>query len=574
MDSFNLPKKRRATSIDGFVHSTKRGRQNPGDLQAFNRYYGSKKPSTDVDPSTLPSFRLDDFTGPEGFLATTQTPITKPDGGDGSDELSNIKGEEVNMPKTAEIKTKRRLFKKKSKSAKVKKPRSKHHKFKLGLKIAGGLAGLVLLVAGGLTLKAYLTARHIFKGGSNGAAALDKNVDPTLLKGEGDGRVNILVLGKGGPGHDGPDLTDTLLIASLDPVAKEAALLSIPRDFWVKSSASGYQSKINEVYANAKYAVLNSYTLKQQTDEIKEKAENAGLKAIEDTISSVVGIPIHYYTMVDFEAFRQSIDAVGGVDVNVKTQLYDASVAWENNYNPVIADVGLQHFDGKRALLYSRSRMGSVRGDFERTERQREIITALKSKVLSVGTFANPLKLNQLLNAFGDHVSTDFSIEELMRVYDLSKGIAEGKIMSFGLDEYVHSCTNCKGSAQIPKAGMFDYSVIQNYVRNVLRDSFLKSEDASVIILNGTSTAGLATLKSTELKSFGYNVTQVGDAPTKNYSKTVLIDLTKGVKRYTKNYLEKRLGISAITTLPDATINAGTANFVIILGSNEPGATQ
>jgi anionic cell wall polymer biosynthesis LytR-Cps2A-Psr (LCP) family protein len=282
--------------------------------------------------------------------------------------------------------------------------------------------------------------------------------------------------------------------------------------------------------------------------------------------------------MVDFTAFKQAIDAVGGVDINVTTQLYDPNVAWENKNNPLIAAVGQQHFDGIKALLYARSREGSARGDFDRTQRQRDLMAALKTKVLTLGTFANPLKLNQLVNAFGDHVSTDFSLNEMMRVYDIVKGVDASKIQSVGLadppNNFVTTGTVNNQSVVLPRAGQFVYTDIQSYVRNTLRDPYLKSENANIVILNGTQTPGLATIKSTELKSYGYNVTLVADAPTNTYTKTVLIDMTKGVKKYTKNYLEKRLNVKALTTLPDSSIVPGTADFVIILGSNESAASN
>ncbi len=574
MDNFRKPKRNRISSLDGFVKPNEI-QKNKNGLHAFNQYYNNVH---DQSRQVQSSDRIDDFKGQDGFTPAEQTPITRPADPNKPYELGSVavKAEDAHRSEGKAHKTKKRRFsliRKKSKPAgHPLQHKSKHHKLKLGLKVSGALAAVIILVAGGLGLKAFLKARNIFKGGSEGAVALNKDVDPTLLKGEGDGRVNILLLGKGGEGHTAPDLTDTLLVASIDPIAKEAALLSVPRDLWVKSSASGYQSKINEVYANAKYGVLNSYTTKQQTDEVKANAEKAGIDAISDTLSGVIGIPLHYYMMVDFEAFRQAIDAVGGIDVNVKTQLYDPTIAWENNNNALIAAVGTQHFDGKKALLYARSRQTSARGDFDRAERQRDIITALKTKVLSAGTFANPLKVNQLIDAFGDHVSTDFSLDEIMRVYDISKDIASDKIASLGLDEYVHGEAMRGQSAQVPKAGTFDYSAIQNFVRNSLKDAFLKSENASVVILNGTDTTGLATLKSNELKSFGYNVTQVGDAPTKDYSKTVLVDLTNGSKKYTKTYLEKRLNVGATTSLPDSTITATGADFVIILGSNESSA--
>lgn len=571
MDRSKKSRKNRVGSVDGFSFSAN-NKSVLRDQKRFNKYHTSAL-SNDFNPDldNLRISKVDEFGG-EGFVSSGTAPILNPGqkakvgevGGFGEDSLPNR--QPLNEPQEKKSK---KLFKRKEKHEKSHK---KRHPFKLGLKIAGVMVLLVVLTAGGLGLKAYLKTRGILKGGSNGAVALNKNVDPTLLKGEGDGRVNVLLLGRGGEGHDGPDLTDTLLIASIDPVAKETALLSIPRDLWVKSSAGG-TSKINAVYANAKNKVLNSYTTKNRTDAVKKEAESAGIKAIQDTISNVVGIPLQYYVMVDFTAFKQAVDAVGGVDINVKKQLYDPTVAWENNNNPLIAAVGLQHFDGKKALLYARSRHGSARGDFDRTERQREMILALKDKVLSAGTFTNPLKVNGLINAFGNHVSTDFSLNELMRVYDIVKGIDATKVQSIGLadppNDFVTTGNVSGQSVVIPKAGTFNYEAIKSYIRNTLKDSFLKSENASVIVLNGTTTTGLATIKSDELKSYGYNVVKVGDAPTKTYTKTVLVDMTKGVKKYTKNYLEKRLGVTAVTSLPDTNIVTDTADFVIIVGSSE-----
>ncbi|CAN5376520.1 hypothetical protein BH10PAT3_BH10PAT3_4090 [soil metagenome] len=578
MDNSRRPKKRSFGSLDGFVQPDTFGSKKPTSLRAFDQYYRTKNDSSSISES-LRIGKIDDFRSVDGFSPSTQAPIMRPGATDKPAEIGEIytshADERQSRRDNQKLPKEKRggfmHFRRKPKEAK--RP-GKHRKLKIGLRTAGVLALLLVLAGGGLTLKAYLKGRNILKGGSNGAVALNKNVDPTLLKGEGDGRVNVLLLGKGGAGHDGPDLTDTILIASIDPLAKETALLSIPRDLWVKSNNG--QSKINAVYANAKYSVLNSYTLKQQTSEVKAKAEKAGIDAIESTVTAAMGIPIHYFGMVDFVGFAQSIDAVGGIDINVKTQVYDSFIAADNGGNPLIASVGQHHFDGKHALLYAQSRHGSIRGDFDRTERQREVIVALKSKVLSLGTFSNPLKVNQLIDAVGDHISTDFTINELMRVYDIIKDVDSAKIKSIGLadppNNFVTTGTVSNQSVVIPRAGLFNFTDIQSYVRNTLRDPFLKSENANVVILNGTTTPGLATLKSIELKSYGYNVTLVADAPTKTYTKTELIDLTKGVKKYTKNYLEKRLNVTSSTKLPDATINPGTADFVIILGTNEPSA--
>ncbi|MDB5186194.1 MAG: hypothetical protein JWL85_717 [Candidatus Saccharibacteria bacterium] len=437
----------------------------------------------------------------------------------------------------------------------------------IGAKKAAIALLLVILIGGGFLFgNAYLKARQVLKGGG-GAAALEGNVDPSKLRGEGDGRVNILMLGKGGAGHEGADLTDTLLIVSIDPVQKEAAILSIPRDFYVKTTDHG-SMKINAVYAMAKNEVLSG----KKTSDQKSRAEDAGFKAVEKTIEQTIGIPIHYHSMVDFEGFKKAIDTVGGVDINVTTAVSEQMRIDGRNYK-LDVKTGQQHFDGFRALAYSRSRHTSARGDFDRSERQRAIMVALKDKTLSLGTLGNPMKINQLINEFGGHVQTNLSVDELLAVYGVMKQIDNSKIQSIGLADppnILVTTTNLNGqSVVIPKAGLNNYKEIQNYIRNKLRDGYLANENASVAIYNGTYTAGLAARTAEELKSYGYNVTTVADAPNKGYSATTIVDLRNGSKKYTRRYLEQRFKTSMTSNIPDTSIAAGSADFVIILGQNE-----
>ncbi|HSX27241.1 MAG TPA: LCP family protein [Patescibacteria group bacterium] len=532
----------RNKAIDGFIPSSRSGLE------------GITRPNETFSSS---SKRLGDFKRSDGFHGsgpiegTQATPSPKKRKHFGRQPLRDREG---NIALGEKRRTKK-IFRKPT------------HPWKMALKSLAIIFVMIILTGGFLFGRAYWKGRHIFKGGGS-APALADNIDPTKLRGEGDGRVNILILGKGGPGHEGPDLTDTILIASIDPIQKETAILSIPRDLYVKTTNYG-SMKINSVYPTAKYQVLNG----PKTPDQAKRAEDVGLAAVQESIKDAIGIPIHYYAMVDFEAFRKAIDTVGGITIDVKQPLYDANVAWENHNNPLIAGVGLQTFNGKRALLYARSRYGSARGDFDRTERQREVLIALKDKVLSAGTFGNPLKINQLITAFGDHISTNLSVNELLRVYAIGKDIPSNKISSLGLadppNDYVKT-GNINGlSVVIPRAGLYNYTEIHNYVRNVLKDGYIKSENASILILNGTGTGGLATKKSEELKSYGYNVIGVADAPTKNYPRTILVDLRSGSKKYTRHYLEQRLGVSSVNSLPDSSIAAGSADFVIILGQNE-----
>ena len=262
---------------------------------------------------------------------------------------------------------------------------------------------------------------------------------------------------------------------------------------------------------------------------------------VEDRVEEVLGIPVHYHAMVDFSGFKQAIDTVGGVDINVPTAVREQMRIDGKNY---ILNVkpGMKHMGGFEALAYARSRHTSARGDFDRSERQRLIIIALKEKVFSLGTFSNPAKLSSLIDQFGNHVQTNFSTQDLSRLYDLSKSINGSSITSIGLadppNNYVKTANIGGLSVVIPTAGNGNYKDIHHYIRNTLKDSYMKRENASVIVLNGTSRAGLGTTKADELKSYGYNVVKVENAPTRNYSKTVIVDMRRGDKKYTRNYLK------------------------------------
>jgi len=243
------------------------------------------------------------------------------------------------------------------------------------------------------------------------------------------------------------------------------------------------------------------------------------------------------------------------------------------NGNPLVADEGLQKLDGFRSLIYARSRKGSARGDFDRSVRQRQILVALQQKVLSLGTFSNPFKVVELLNGFGDGVRTDLNgLDEIKRFYEIGQNISSDKIASVELvdpDGPLLRTDNINGqSVVVPIAGLYQYGEIQSFIRNKLRDAFLEDENANIIILNGTSVEGLATATSEELKSYGYNVTSIDNAPTNNYVRNMLVDLNNENK-YTKSYLERRLGLTSTSTVPAGIQNLEGVDFVVILGTDE-----
>lgn len=541
MTYFRQPKKKKSPgSIDGFV--TRNSKSIDGSEPMQSKFRTSYKPQGSVG-------HLDGTR--DGYKSRQQSDTFN----DGSGAI-----DEINMADMDDID---------EKSKKSRKGRNKLSYRKFVKSFAVLVVALVIGVSS-LFAYGYLKARNIFRGDGEGAAALQQDVDPSKLNGEGDGRVNILVIGKGGPGHEAPDLTDTLLLVSIDPIQNEAALVSVPRDMYVKD-VNGYSTKINAIYSNTKQARLANGN---DGDSDVQAAEDAGLKAIKESVSEVLGVPVHYYAMADFKAFEDAINIVGGITVDVKEPLYDQSVAWLLGGNPLVAAEGLQTFDGERALLYARSRKGSARGDFDRTARQQEIIVGLQNKIFSVGTFSNPFKMIELLGTFGDHIRTDLNgLDELKRLYEIGQDIGADKMVTIGLADppnVLVTTDNINGqSVVVPTAGLYQYDEIHSYIRNTLRDSFLASEDARVLILNGTTVAGLATATSEELKSYGYNVVDVDNAESSNYIHNQLIDLSNGQMRYTKSYLERRLGLSSTQILPPNVPGVEVADFVIILGTDE-----
>lgn len=428
-------------------------------------------------------------------------------------------------------------------------------------------AVLVVLVGGGIFFgSGLLRAGNVFKGGTASVAALKENVAPQLLKGEGAGRINVLLLGRGGGNHSAPDLTDTMMLASIDPVNHTATLLSVPRDLWVQVPNAATM-KINAAYQTGVFKYLG----RQETGSTDPKAISAGFDTVDQAIEMVLGVTVNYNVLVNFKAFQDAVNAVGGVDINVPENLYDPTMAWENGNNPYLAKAGQQVMDGKHALIYARSRETS--SDFARAQRQRGLILALKEKVQTLGTLSNPLKMNGLLNSFGNNVTTDFSLSDISRFATIMKSIDNGAVSSVSLADANNpqvTTGNMNGqSIVLPKAGLFKYGPIQNYVRSALKDGYILKENAKILVLNGTLVPGLATKKADELKAYGYNIIGTGNAPGGAYPETSLVDLTHGAKKYTQNYLEQRFNVKATTVMPDNTIQTNGADFVIIVTANE-----
>ena len=221
MSYFKQPKKpRKPSNIEGFITRTNNDEFSPKS-DVHSRFRTSYRPSA-VSSERLP--KNDGFIRRENRRDFDDSKIKENEFNDNFDHSFDTQ---------PLIDTKRRHLSFKNKKDKTKSKKKTTSKFKKASKAFAVLLIAAVIGVGSLFAYGYLKARNIFKGDGEGAAALQENVDPAKLNGEGDGRVNIILIGKGGPGHEAPDLTDTLLLASIDPVQNEAALVSIPRDMYV-----------------------------------------------------------------------------------------------------------------------------------------------------------------------------------------------------------------------------------------------------------------------------------------------------------------------------------------------------
>lgn len=418
------------------------------------------------------------------------------------------------------------------------------------------LGGGALIVATGLffAIKVVLATRKVIAHNTTGGApALAGKLNLSTLKGEGDGRINILLLGIGGKGWDGPYLSDTMMVVSIDPNTKKVAMLSVPRDLYVKIPNYGW-SKINAADAIGEQAGAGKGPLLSRT-----------------VIQNVLGIPIHYYARVDFSGFKQAINTVGGVDINVPKSLYDP-------YYPggtLNIKAGYQHMNGTTALQYARSR--KTTSDFDRAARQQQILLALKTKALTVSTIVNPAKLAGLIDAFGESIRTDLQIGDLKQLYTMGQGITTNDVTTKVLDTspgglLVVGNIPGAGSIEVPAAGLGNYTAIQAFARSIFTDSYITSENATIEVQNGTLQAGLATSVASLLKSYNYNVVSVTSAAQQNHTTTVIYDYSGGKKPYTVNYLANRFNVKATKVTrgpsdPDIRIIVG-ANYKTAPSSN------
>ena len=378
------------------------------------------------------------------------------------------------------------------------------------------------------------------------------DTEDKTLQGEEDNRINFLLLGIGGENHDGGNLTDTIIIASLQLNPLRASMVSIPRDLLVFVNGYGYR-KINSIHALS-----------------ENKNEGSGPSTISQTVAQSFNIPIHYYLRVDFEGFKDLIDELDGLDIYVENEFTDYLYPAPNyEYQTIRFDKGWQAMDGDTLLEYVRSRHGNngESGDFARAQRQQIAIAALKDKFLSTSTWLNPKNIYSLLDTYSEHFYSNLETWEILKLLNLGKNINEGDIVKFGLsdnyDNYLQA-GNYQGSyVLMPKAG--DFTEIQNLLENIFDQKV--TEKAVVDVLNGTNISGLASRSAKTLKENSLFVAYIGNAPNQDYDKSYIYDLSEDSKPITLETLKTLYPLANIDNDLPFGIDT-TADFVVILATD------
>lgn len=394
----------------------------------------------------------------------------------------------------------------------------------------------------------------------------------TKLEGQKNDRVNILLLGMGGAGHDGPFLTDTIMIASIRPSTGNVALISIPRDLGAEIPGYGIR-KIN--HANA-YGEL--------------KEENWGAAFATEVIADTFDIDIPYYIRLDFQAFEEIINEVDGVRVNVDRAFTDYMYPAPNDeYQTINFPAGPQTMDGETALKFVRSRHGNngEGSDFARSERQQKIILALKEKVLSFGILANPVRIKRVMDTLERHMTTNMKFEEILHLVKIARELNTEEITKLVLDNSVNGFlteSTTQGGAYLltPKTGNFNE--IHEAIKNIFDPSFVPKTTmatpvqekpsydwAEIEIQNGTWRAGLAARLKQRLVDEEFYVQKVENVdPTyKPMGTSGIYEISQEDSTEIMQALQTELHIPIKQVPPEGIIDvATTTDILVVLGDD------
>ncbi len=398
-------------------------------------------------------------------------------------------------------------------------------------------------------------------GNTNPFFTFDSSSGPTPEPWDGATRVTILVMGldyRDWEAGTGPPRTDTMMLFTIDPLTKTAGMLSVPRDLWVDIPGYGH-GKINTAYQLGEAAQL----------------PGGGPALAVQTVEQLLGIDIQYYAQVDFNTFVQFIDIIGGIKMNIPATI---QVDIIGRPQPVKIRAGVQTLTGEYALAYARAR-NSEGGDFDRSQRQQAVIFAIRDQILRPEVLGTLLtQAPQLFQTFSTGIRTNMSLDEIVKL-----GLLATEIDRANIKQGAIAPPNQVLLAKSPDGLDVLIPITQNI--RILRDEIfstsasagplaaggdpaelMRAEAASISVLNGTSTSGLATTAQEYLISLGLNVANVGNSDFTAY--TTVIDYTGNP--YTVQYLVQMLRIQATRIFSRFDPNS-TVDVEVIIGADWSG---
>ncbi len=395
------------------------------------------------------------------------------------------------------------------------------------------------------------------------------------LKQDINGRSNFLVLGtsEDDPGHEGANLTDSMMIVSIDQTKKDAFMFSIPRDLYVEygmACSAGYQGKINEYFLCS-----------NEGDSAADEQDR--LTKTQSFVGSIFGLDIQYGIHINQTVIKQIVDAVGGVDVDVQGSggapgVLDRNADWRCNYECyyVKYDNGIAHLDGEHALYLSMARghdaptYGLARSNFDREINQQKILMAVKEKAMTTGVLTNLNTVTKLIDALGNNLRTNIKMDEIRTLMQLGGDIKSSDIHSVSLidgDGNVMT-TGMYGDASVvmPTEGIFQYDNLQSFIKNNLLNYSVINEAAKIVVLNGSGQEGLGSSKASILSDNGLDVVLVGNVPD-NYTATKKVEIyqIEDNKTATASSLEGIFNTTILKSELPVSVN-GDVSFVIIFG--------
>ena len=360
-----------------------------------------------------------------------------------------------------------------------------------------------------------------------------------VLRGENEGRINILLLGAAGEHKPGGNLTDTIMIMSIDTKNNKVALLSLPRDLYVPIGESNSFTKINSLYKIS-------------------LAQNKGADLLKQDVEKITGLTMNYYMVVDFDAFSKIIDDINGINITVERDIYDTTYPGPNySYELFALKKGTYLLGGDVALKYVRERHDDPEGDFGRAKRQQQVIQSVKSRMFSMQTIFNVVAINNVLDTLGDNIKTDMSFNDIEKFISLSKAVDTQNITNVVIDAWKPDSLlkvshvmvgDVAAFILVPRVG--NYSEINDVAKNIFDQAELKKrqtaiaqENASVNVINQSSDSQLAN-KIKKLLTEKLNIRDVTITPntTNAISNKTMINSNSEVEKiFTMDELIKKL---------------------------------